>query len=101
MARLDVYPMPGRGRSGYVVDVQASILDRLGTRVVVPLVPLSGAPTPIKELNPVFDIAGEPHVMLTQAIAAVQARELNDRHLSLDAHHDAITRALDILLIGY
>jgi toxin CcdB len=101
MGRLDVYPMPGREGSGYVVDVQATILNDLESRVVIPLIPLAGLRTPIKDLNPVFEIAGEPHVMLTQAVGIVPARHLKTPRLSLDAHHDAITRALDILLIGY
>lgn len=101
MARLDVHPMPGKGGHGYVLDVQAALLDHLATRAVVPLVPLAGAPTPIKELNPVFDIDGEPHVMLTQAIASIPAKELRRAVASLDGRHDEITRALDILLLGF
>jgi len=101
MARLDVYPMPGPRGVGYVLNVQASLLDHLGTRVVVPLVPAERTSPPIKELNPVFDIDGEPHVMVTQALAAVPLNELKRARFSLDTHHEAITRALDILLIGY
>lgn len=101
MPRLDVYPMPGKEMSGYLVDVQAGLLDHLGTRVVVPLLPRAAAPEPIRELNPVFEINGEAHVMLTQAIASIPTRELRRPVSSLDHHHDDITRALDILLIGY
>ena len=101
MARLDVHPMPGESGRGYVLDVQAALLDHLATRVVVPLLPLAGAPTPIKELNPVFDIDGEPHVMLTQAIASIPVRQLGRAVASLDSQHDQITRALDILLLGF
>jgi toxin CcdB len=71
MARLDVYPMPGRGAPGYVVDVRARLLDHLATRAVVPLLAVADAPPPIKELNPVFDIEDAAYVMLTQAIATV------------------------------
>lgn len=66
--RLDGYPMPG-GRPGYVVDVQADLLDQLKTRIAVPLIPEHLASKPVTGLNPVFHIAGEPHVMLTQASA--------------------------------
>ena len=100
MARLDVYPRPGRNRRGYVLDVQVSLLDSLATRVVVPLVLQAKAPPPIKDLNPVFDIAGAAYVMVTQALAAVPSKELRKAELSLDAHHDEILRALDILLVG-
>ena len=37
MAHLDVYPLPGGARRGYMVDVQANLLSGLATRVVVPL----------------------------------------------------------------
>ncbi len=100
MARLDIYPMPGAGRGGYVVDVQARLLDHLATRAVIPLLPLSDAPPPIKDLNPVFDIEGTPHVLLTQAIASVPVRELRRAIASLDQDHDRITRVLDVLFLG-
>ena len=100
MPRLDVYLTPGRG-SGYVVDVQASLLDELATRAVIPLLPIATTPPPIRELNPVFDIEGAPHVLLTQAIASVPARELRRPVASLAGERDAITRALDILFLGY
>jgi toxin CcdB len=83
------------------MDVQARLLDHLTTRVVVPLVPEPDAPKPIKELNPVFDVDGVPHVMLTQALASIPARELKRAVTSLDSQHDQVTRALDVLLLGY
>ncbi|MFT0531418.1 CcdB family protein [Castellaniella hirudinis] len=53
MGRYDVYPNPSD--SGYLLDVQADILQPLNTRVVIPLLPLNKAPTPAKILNPIFD----------------------------------------------
>ena len=100
MARLDVHPMPGKG-DGYVLDVQAELLAHLATRVVVPLLPEDAAPPPISELNPVFEVKGRRHVMVTQALSAVPARELKRAVTSLDAQHDAVTRALDLLLVGF
>ena len=101
MARLDVYPMPGGAKRRYVVDVQAKLLEQLSTRVVVPLLPLSEAPRPIGELNPVFDIGGDDYMMVTQALAGLSAKELRRPVASLDSQHDRITRALDILLLGF
>ena len=46
MARFDVYARPAG--AGYVLDVQADILNGLNTRIVVPLLPLSEAPIPAK-----------------------------------------------------
>ncbi len=93
--------MPGRRPTGYLLNVQADLLDHLSTRTVVPLIRLKDYPKPIKELNPVFEIAAEPHVMLTQAIATIPVRELKRRITSLVSRQDEITRALDILLLGY
>ena len=101
MARLDDYAMPGKTGRRYVVDVQAALLDHLATRVVVPLIAQDKAAPPISGLNPVFDIVGEQHVMVTQAIATVPTKELRRVVGSVDNRHDEITKALDILLIGF
>ncbi len=100
MARFDVHAMPGQ-RPGYLLDVQADLLDRLETRVVVPLFPETEAPPPIAGLNPVFDIQGQRHVMLTQSIATLRRRDLGKAVLSLDDQHQRIMNALDMLLTGY
>ena len=98
MGRLDVYRL---ANGATVVDVQAGPLDYLATHVVVPLVPQVNAPSAIADLNPIFDIGGVAHVMQTQAIAGIPKRELRDPIVSLDRHHGRITRALDVLLLGY
>lgn len=100
MARLDVHPMRGADDL-YVLDVQAEVLSQLATRAVVPLLLESAAPQPIGELNPVFDIAGRLYVLVTQAIATVPARELAPAIASLAEHRDRVTRALDLLLVGF
>lgn len=101
MARFDVYFMPNRGRAGYLLDVQADLLQDLSTRVVVPLVPSDAGPKPARDLNPRFTIDGQPHVMLTQFIAAVPRHDLGKLQLSLSNRADDIARALDVLLIGF
>lgn len=100
MARLDVHSMPGKG-DGYVLNVQAELLAHFATRVVVPLLPEDKTSHPITELNPVFEIKGKRHVMVTQALSAISIKELKRAVVSLDAHHDAVTRALDLLLVGF
>ena len=100
MARLDAHPMPGKG-DGYVIDVQAELLSHLSTRIVVPLLPEGKVPQPITELNPIFEIDGKRHVMVTQALSAVSGRELKRAVFSLAAQHDQVTRALDTLLVGF
>jgi toxin CcdB len=74
---------------------------RLSTRAAIPLLPIGRAPPPIQDLNPVFDIAGEPHVLLAQDIGSVPVRDPTRPVATLRAERDAITRALDILLIGF
>ena len=101
MPRLDVYAVAEANPPGYVVDVQSSLLDHLATRVVVPLAAKSIAPLPIRDMNPDFEINGGQYTMLTQFISSIPARNLRNPVASLAAHHDAITRALDILLLGF
>ena len=56
MARFDVYA--NRGGLGFLLDVQADLMTRLNTRMVVPLLPLDAAPTPATRLNPIFEVQG-------------------------------------------
>jgi toxin CcdB len=100
MARLDVYRGPGRSSRIYVVDVQADLLADLTTRVVVPLIPEAAVRKVAANLNPIFAIEGQPHVMVTQAVATVPRRELRQVVTSLNEHHDTVLRALDVLLTG-
>ena len=98
MARFDVYASPD-GR-GYLLDVQADLLDSLSTRVVVPLMPVGTAPSPAKRLNPVFDIQNERHVMVTQFLSAVPVFILKKPISNLALHDTEIMGALDILTTG-
>lgn len=69
--------------------------------MVAPLLPERSAPRPIGDLNPVVDIGGERHVLLTQALASVPRRELGPVLGQLAAERDAITRALNTLFVGF
>ena len=101
MARFDVYRLAGRGEARYVLDVQADILDELGTRIVVPLLSQKVAPKPAKRLNPVFVIDDQSFVMMTQFMAAVPGRDLKKVVTSLSLSQDEITQAIDLLLTGF
>ena len=96
MAQFDVH----RLGDGLVVDCQSSLLDRLETRFVAPLVSIANAPKVAQRLNPSFTIEGEEYVMLTQAAAAVRRRELGPVLASLADCSFEITGALDVLLSG-
>lgn len=99
MARFDVYANPGG--MGYVLDVQADVLDLLNTRIVVPLLPVSVAPAPARRLNPVFEIGREPHVMVTQFMAAIPRALLRKPVANLAALDSEIMAALDMALVGF
>jgi len=98
MARFDVHA-PASG-TALLLDCQADLLAHLTTRFVVPLFPLSQAPKPAARLNPVLEVNGEPHVMVTQFAAAVETRELGRKVASLAQHDHAIVGALDMLITG-
>ncbi len=88
------------GAPGYLLDCQADLLSHLNIRLVVPLLPLDAAPKPADRLNPVFDIAGTVHVMVTPFAAAVLAGEMGQKVVSLANHEVAIINALDIQISG-
>jgi toxin CcdB len=99
MAKYDVYPFPDR--TGYLLDVQAELLDYLNTRVVVPLLPISEAPKPAKRLNPLFDIGGSQVVMVTQFLAPAPVAILRNPTTNLSNHFAEITNALDLVFQGF
>jgi len=99
MPRFDVYSGLGVG-NGYVVDVQANLLDDLATRVVIPLLP-RGAGKVVQDLNPVVRVDDADYVVMTQELAAVPRSALRRKVGSLADRRDEITRALDVLLVGF
>ena len=101
MARFDVYCLAGRDEVRFVLDVQADLLDELGTRMMVPLLLQEVAPKPAKRLNPVFVFDDHSFVMMTQFMAAVPVRDLKKIVTSLSIYQDEITQALDLLLTGF
>jgi toxin CcdB len=99
MARFDLFANPDG--DGFLLDVQANLLDGLNTRVVVPLLPILSAPAPAGRLNPVIAIEAEPHVMVTQFMAAVPAAILRAPVANLARHDVEIGNALDMLFVGF
>lgn len=99
MARHDVYA--NKGGSGWLLDVQAEILQLLDTRIVVPLLPIGKAPMRASRLNPTFVIEKEEVSMVTQYLAAVQGSGLRDPIANLSANHREIIDAMDMLFIGF
>ena len=104
MAQFDVYLNPDaiqRERTPYLLDVQNSFLDRLVTRVVVPLRSVEHAPLPMRELNPTVEVQGQALVLDTAALAAIPARGLGPAVASLRNQSTDVVMALDVLLGGY
>ncbi|WP_170416061.1 CcdB family protein [Ruegeria atlantica] len=99
MPKYDVFPNPSG--AGFLLDVQTDLLSDLNTRVVVPLLPKSRAPKPAARLNPVFNIDGEPVVMVTQFMAAVPVGILKSQVSNLGDDFDRITVAVDMLMQGF
>ena len=99
MARFDIFE--NKDGAGYLLDIQSDLLSGLNTRVVVPLLPQSSAPSPAQGLNPVFNIEGQEVVMATQYMAAVPEGELRFGAGNLAGQQDEISAALDMLFLGF
>lgn len=104
MAQFDVYAHPDarlRERTPYLLDVQNSFLDKIATRVVIPLRHAAFAPLPMRDLNPICSIDGQEVVLDTAALAAVPVRMLGAPLLNLRAQSASVVNALDLLFGGY
>lgn len=99
MARFDVFK--NDSGSGYLLDVQSDLLSGLNTRVVVPLLPKSAAPSPAQRLNPIFEVEGQELMMATQFMAAIPGSELRVGVGNLAQQQDQISEALDMLFLGF
>ena len=99
MAKYDVHRL--RGGDRLVLDCQADILSGLNTRLVVPLLPIGEAPKPATRLNPMFEMDGVSHVMVTQFAATVPVAEMRAPMATLKDHAFAIGNALDMLISGF
>lgn len=99
MDRFNVYPNPSG--FGYLINVQADLMDAFNTRMVIPLLPLAEAPQPAKTLNPLFTIDGTRHTMVTQYMAAVPVKDLKVAVFNVQNRHDDIVAAIDFLFHGY
>jgi toxin CcdB len=99
VTRFDLYRR--KSGEGLLLDVQSHWLDALPSRVVVPLLPPGPELPAIRDLNPVFDVAGTRLALMTHYLTAIPRRELGRPVGNLAAERDAITRALDLLFTGF
>lgn len=99
MARFSFHS--AEGEPGFLIDCQSDLLRHLNTRIVVPLRLPHEAPVAGVRLNPVFEIEGVKHVMVTQFASAVPVRALGPVVGSLADKHDQIVGAFDVLITDY
>ncbi|WP_224961313.1 CcdB family protein [Geomonas subterranea] len=104
MAQFDVYENPDQDSKSsvpFLLDVQADLLNRLNTRVVVPLVPVSALAHPIPLFNPQFEVEGTSFVMCTAELAGIHIRLIGAKVGSLKDSRTEIIAALDFLFTGF
>ena len=97
MAQFDVYHLLD---GGLVVDCQSDLLEEIGTRFVLPLMPPGDAPPPNPHLNPEMHVNGESLRLVPQFAMAIRTSELRLSVTSLAGRRDAIVRAIDALIGG-
>ena len=99
MAQYDLHP--DQAGKGCLLDVQSDLLEGLNVRTMVPLLLQNNSPVAASRLNPIFEVDGASHVMMTQYIAAVPLSILKEPFGDLSEQSDAITSALDMLFHGF
>lgn len=103
MPQFDAYPNPDprqRDIWPYIVDVQSDLLSDLGTRVAVPLVPLSSGEK-LEKLTPVVAIGGTQFTVSVHELSSVPARLVSGNPAaSLIQYRDQFIAALDFLITG-
>lgn len=98
MAQFQVYRLAG---ARLVLDLQTDLIDT-GTRVVAPLIPVTGGPRAIGRLEPVFGINGVDHVLHTAEMAAIPSALLKGAPVAdLSGADYEIRGALDMVFSGF
>ena len=84
----------------YVLDLQSDLLSGMKTRIVAPLRLRSAINRAeiMRDLMPVFEIAGLPCVLFPQEMAAYPVNLLGAEVANLSPHSASIMNALDRLL---
>lgn len=102
MAQFDVHRAPPRmqGRAQFLVLVQSARLDRLKTRVVIPLVASPGRVELYDTLSPEIEVAGQKCVLVPWEIFTIPTAALGERvaNLAEGALGDTIIRSIDELV---
>jgi toxin CcdB len=101
MAQFDVHRNPRGGAFPLLLDIQADVVARLATRVVVPLARRKGyGAQPLTRLNPIVTMNGVEYVLVFQELAGIPASALGARVGSMAARRAELIAALDWLITG-
>lgn len=98
--RLEVFANPAQGARRifpYVVILQTELSAEGDYRLVAPLVPARGPPTPV---TPAVQVAGRALLVLMPRITPLRIAHLQAGVGSLDDWQDEIGRALDWIFFG-
>ena len=90
-----------RAVTPYLMDVQNNFIDRVGSRMVIPLRQADAFGPCMRDLNPLFEISGKRVVLDTAAMAAFPASALKKPVASLVTRQADIVAALDTLFGSY
>ena len=105
MAQFDVYidPQPGaREFVPFVLDLQSALIDKLATRLVLPLTRVGATVGRLPvNLCPVVEIAREILSLQPHLAAPIAARLLKKPVLSLRHRASEISAALDAVISGF
>lgn len=85
-----------------LLNVQSDLIEETGTRVVVPMVPVTRGrrPPSISSLAPIMEVNGKPHVVVVPLLAAAEVADLGVAEADLSHERSAIMAALDLLISG-
>ena len=100
MAQFDVYRMTGATTYPLVVDIQADTHSKLGSRVVVPMVPRARYHQPATRITPIVTIRGDDYVLVFPSLASVPTTALTDVVGSIAEQRPTLISAIDLLITG-
>jgi toxin CcdB len=84
----------------FFVDVQTGLLNKLNSRVVIPVAAAQNVSLFPDNLCPIVEINNKKYALLTYQITTVSVSFLANREGSLLLNRDDIISALDFLLTG-
>jgi toxin CcdB len=99
MARFHIYQL--RFGAGLVLDLQASLLDDLKSRIVAPLVPIETAGRSIDRLTPRISAADRSYSVAIHLMSAIPVADIGDMLLNATDRGDEFTAAIDMVFQGF